>query len=129
MKKKACCSCGKVQPDIYHCTTTTDNDRHHRDPSKQKSLTGFLFYAGQKPAAQDPTAQTIKNQGHIFGQSRIPNRTAYNEQRGQLRRIEPNRDSAKAGFAESNNERTGRKGGYEHPRFVRLVELDKFRQA
>jgi len=68
-------------------------------------------------------------QGRIFGQSRIPNRTANNEQRGRLRRIEPNRDSAKAGFAESNNERTGRKGGYEHPRFVRLVELDKFRQA
>ena len=73
--------------------------------------------------------KSSKIQGHIFGQSRIPNRTANNEQRGRLPRIEPNRDSAKAGFAESSNVRTGRKGGYEHPRFVRLVELDKFRQA
>jgi hypothetical protein len=40
--KKACCSCGKVQRAIYHCTTTDDDNRHHRDPSKQKSLAGFL---------------------------------------------------------------------------------------
>jgi hypothetical protein len=46
--------------------------------------------------------------------------------------MEPNHDSAKAGFAESSSELTGRKGGYEHLlgwRFVRLVEFDKLRQA